>query len=96
MTIPPSTKSILSLYGATLRVAHSFSSYNFREYFVQRTRSNFREIQAEGDPVMLSSMYNEAVKELAVLKRSAIVNQLYGGWKLAVETQKPKRVRGDT
>lgn len=45
---------------------------------------------------MLSSMYTEAVKELAVLKRSAIVNQLYGGWKLAVETQKPKRIRGDT
>ena len=30
-------------------------------------------------------MYNEAVAELAVLRRSAIVNQLYGGWRLAVE-----------
>jgi len=25
------------------------------------------------------------VKELAVLRRSAVVNQLYGGWRLAVE-----------
>jgi LYR motif-containing protein 4 len=32
-------------------------------------------------------MYSEAVKELTVLRRSAIVNQLYGGWTLAVENQ---------
>jgi len=32
-------------------------------------------------------MYAEAVKELTVLRRSAIVNQLYGGWTLAVEKQ---------
>lgn len=45
-------------------------------------------------------MYSEAVRDLAVLRRSAIVNQLYGGWKLAVE-QTPKNpddllTRGDT
>jgi hypothetical protein len=32
-------------------------------------------------------MYSEAVKDLTVLRRSAIVNQLYGGWTLAVEKQ---------
>ena len=32
-------------------------------------------------------MHSEAVKELNVLRRSAIVNQLYGGWTLAVENQ---------
>lgn len=30
-------------------------------------------------------MYSEAAAELSVLRRSAIVNQLYGGWKLAIE-----------
>ena len=30
-------------------------------------------------------MYSEVVKECAVLRRSAVVNQLYSGWKLAVE-----------
>jgi hypothetical protein len=33
-------------------------------------------------------MYAEAVKESAVLRRSAIVNQLYGGWKLSIEVEK--------
>lgn len=42
-------------------------------------------MQAESDPLRLRNMYTEAVKELAVLKRSAIVNQIYGGRKLAVE-----------
>jgi LYR motif-containing protein 4 len=38
------------------------------------------------------------VKELAVIKRSAIVNSLYGGWKLVVEQKKPQATleRGDT
>jgi hypothetical protein len=44
-------------------------------------------MQEESDPQRLRSMYSDAVKESTVLKRSAIVNQLYGGWKLAVEVQ---------
>jgi hypothetical protein len=40
-------------------------------------------------------MYAEAVKEHTVLQRSAIVNQLYGGWKLAVEV-KEKEQHADT
>lgn len=79
-----------------LRTSRSFSSYNFREYFIRRTKSNFRAIQNEKDTARVSSLYSDAVKELAVLKRSAIVNQLYGGWRLAVEKQKPSRDRGDT
>lgn len=35
-------------------------------------------------------MYSDAMKDLVVLRRSAIVNQLYGGWKLAVEEPAPK------
>lgn len=29
--------------------------------------------------------YNQAVKDLEVLRRSAVINQLYGGRRLAVE-----------
>ncbi|EIM87549.1 uncharacterized protein STEHIDRAFT_121150 [Stereum hirsutum FP-91666 SS1] len=96
MAAVPSSKSLLHLYMSTLRTARSFSSYNFREYFVKRTQSTFREIQNEKDPAKISAFYNDAVKELAVLRRSAIVNQLYGGWKLVVEKQKPAMERGDT
>ncbi|KAJ8589718.1 hypothetical protein M405DRAFT_738103 [Rhizopogon salebrosus TDB-379] len=96
MVVPPSRKAVLSLYACTLRTAKSFSSYNFRNYFVQRTKDTFRGIQAEQDPNRLSQAYSEAVKELSVLRRSAVVNQLYGGWRLAVEEQSDVRTRGDT
>jgi hypothetical protein len=55
-------------------------------------------IQTEQDPTRLSLLYSDAVKELAVLRRSAIVNQLYGGSRLAVEDEGKAglRERGDT
>jgi hypothetical protein len=44
-------------------------------------------LQNERDPERVAALYSENVKELATLKRGAIVNQLYGGWTLAVEKQ---------
>ncbi|KAH9038544.1 hypothetical protein EDB85DRAFT_2141771 [Lactarius pseudohatsudake] len=96
MSSPPSAKSILQLYSQTLRTAKSFSSYNFREYFIRRTKSTFKEIQGEKDPARVSALYSEAARDLTSLKRSAIVNQLYGGWTLAVEKQKLQRERSDS
>ncbi|THU84423.1 hypothetical protein K435DRAFT_831306 [Dendrothele bispora CBS 962.96] len=96
MSAVPSRRAILSLYSSTLRTAKSFSSYNFKNYFVRRTRDVFRSIQAEQDPSRVQSMYQEAVQDLTVMRRSAIVNQLYGGWKLAVEDPaKPVLERSD-
>ncbi|KAH9026272.1 hypothetical protein EDB83DRAFT_2230453 [Lactarius deliciosus] len=96
MSSPPSAKSILQLYAQTLRTAKSFSSYNFREYFIRRTKCTFKEIQGEKDPARVSALYSEAARDLTSLKRSAIVNQLYGGWTLAVEKQKLQRERSDS
>ncbi|KAI0074617.1 hypothetical protein K474DRAFT_1601198 [Panus rudis PR-1116 ss-1] len=84
----PTKEAMLHLYSSLLRTSRGFSSYNFRQYFVRRTKSVFREIQDEKDPAKLSAFYNDKVKELATLKRSVIVNQLYGGWKLVVEEKK--------
>lgn len=52
--------------------------------------------QNEKDPQKQTALYAQAMKESAVLKRSTIVNQLYGGWRLVVEDQKPTHDRGDT
>ena len=110
---PPSARSILQLYASTLRTSKSFSSYNFREYFLRRTKNTFKEIQVGGipahshdlshplqqnekDPARVAALYSESVKELAALKRGAIVNQLYGGWTLAVEKQNLERESSDT
>lgn len=45
MVTPPTRRSILSLYSTMLRTSRSFSSYNFREYFLRRTRETFRALQ---------------------------------------------------
>jgi hypothetical protein len=45
MSSTPSAKAILQLYASMLRTSRSFSSYNFREYFLRRTKNTFREIQ---------------------------------------------------
>ena len=42
---PPTKQSLLHLYHSMLRTSQSFSSYNFRNYFVRRTKSTFRDIQ---------------------------------------------------
>jgi len=85
--------ALLSLYTSMLRTSRSFSSYNFKQYFVRKTKDTFRAIQAERDPARATLLYSDAVKELAVLRRSAIVNQLYGGWRLAVEDEGKDGVR---
>ncbi|KAI6004170.1 hypothetical protein EDD15DRAFT_2360454 [Pisolithus albus] len=92
MSTQPTRKALLGLYGATLRAARSFKSYNFRNYFLQRTKDNFRTLlasipNAENDPDKVSRAYELAVGELAVLKRSAIVNHLYAGPPLPIERQ---------
>ncbi|GAA5951253.1 hypothetical protein JCM8115_005098 [Rhodotorula mucilaginosa] len=46
LRISPSTAitrtHLLALYKEELRVAHSFASYNFKQYFLRRTRNKFR------------------------------------------------------
>ncbi|KAI6100823.1 hypothetical protein EDD16DRAFT_1653147, partial [Pisolithus croceorrhizus] len=87
MSTQPTRKALLGLYGATLRTARSFKSYNFRNYFLQRTKDNFRTLLAENDADKVSRAYEQALGELAVLKRSAVVNQLYAGPPLPIERQ---------
>ncbi|KAG2120308.1 hypothetical protein BD769DRAFT_1480105 [Suillus cothurnatus] len=55
MATPPSRKAILSLYASTLRTAKSFSSYNFRNYFVSRTQDTFRGMQVCLDIIIQTS-----------------------------------------
>ncbi|EIW79740.1 hypothetical protein CONPUDRAFT_57919 [Coniophora puteana RWD-64-598 SS2] len=96
MATAPTKQAIRHLYSNTLAAAKSFSSYNFRNYFVQRTEDTFRTLEHEHDFLKQTSLFTQAEKDLAVLKRCAIVNQIYGGGKLAVETQSEVRERGDT
>lgn len=50
----PTRQAILNLYHTSLRTSQSFSSYNFREYFVRRTKDSFRAIQVRLGPFHLT------------------------------------------
>lgn len=142
LRVSPSTKieptHLIELYREQLRVANSFSSYNFKEYFVRKTQRQFKDelprlvdegfassklapvakalksdaVEGEasdsiyaptstpkdgGDQVAMSGTeashaedklrewYAEALSDLAVMARAAIVNQMYEAPKLVVE-----------
>ena len=77
------------------RVPGDPGSSSFQERSPCRTTAvPDRALQNESDSAKLSSFYQTTVKELAVLKRSAIVNSLYGGSKLVIEKDKIERTRG--
>lgn len=44
MVTAPTKEALLHLYSSTLRTSRAFSSYNFRQYFLRRTKTVFREI----------------------------------------------------
>jgi len=79
-------------------------AYNFRSYFVQRTQHVFKDVLDgcnDSSPERLRAVCDEMKKELEVLKRAAVMNQLYGGGGLVVETLNAlpaaeKYERGDT
>ncbi|KAG8773687.1 hypothetical protein FRC12_002380 [Ceratobasidium sp. 428] len=81
----PTRSQILSLYGQLIRTSRSFSSYNFRNYFLRRTRTQFYQNAKEQDPAQVRTFYETGLKELDVLRRCAMVNRLYEGPRLVVE-----------
>ncbi|GAA6059449.1 hypothetical protein JCM10212_005388 [Sporobolomyces blumeae] len=120
---PISRTHLVALYKEHLRVANSFASYNFKQYFLRRSRDKFRaELPALLDEAYnptpsssssssastsalsptdarapapttstatreerLREWYQESLKELGVMARSAIVNGMYEAPKLVVE-----------
>ncbi|GAA5882024.1 hypothetical protein JCM3774_003249, partial [Rhodotorula dairenensis] len=57
---------LLALYKEELRVAHSFASYNFKQYFLRRTRNKFRtELPALLDAAYANSSSSSSASSLA-------------------------------
>lgn len=126
---------LLALYREQLRIANSFDSYNFKQFFVRKTQDKFRRelpslmlsspsstpspaIAATSTPAdapepdsiyapsstpspstavaqdaatpeaRLRDWYAEALVDLGVLARAAIVNRLYEAPRLVVELKK--------
>lgn len=73
---------ILSLYRQFLRNSGKFENYNFREYFIRKSKTEFR---ANKDLKDNTSMFQSALKDLQLLKRQSTISKMYQFDKLVVE-----------
>ncbi|CEP15276.1 hypothetical protein [Parasitella parasitica] len=92
MATATSSQKVLSLYRDFIRHGSKFSSYNFRDYTLRRSRDAFRANMTETSPEKIGSFIAKAEQELAVVKRQAAISQMYTtGEHLVVET--PRKVK---
>lgn len=80
-----SKAQVLSVYRSLLRNSNKFDNYNFREYFLRKTKGDFRKYKSVPDNTALVEL---AYNDLAVLKRQAAISQMYHADKLVVERAK--------
>lgn len=84
-----SRQQLLALYRSLLRASYQFDYYNFREYFLRKTRRDFRKIrEVKGDN---TKFYEASKAELGVLKRQSMISQMYPFDQLVVERTDEKR-----
>jgi hypothetical protein len=90
MSTPTATsQKVLSLYRNFIRYGNKYSSYNFREYTIRRSRDAFRQHMNETQPEKISQFIQKAEQELQVVKRQAAISQMYTtGEHLVVEAPK--------
>ncbi|WFD29945.1 hypothetical protein MSPP1_000959 [Malassezia sp. CBS 17886] len=79
--LPPTREQLLALYRQHMNAARSFASYNFREYFLRRTRDKFRGALSPGDTEVSKNMQESA----AALSRVPTAGP--GSLKLRPQTQ---------
>ena len=79
---------VLVLYKQMLREGRSFSNYNFREYAIRRVRDGFQQGKGETDASKISQLIKSAEENLSVMKRQALVGQLYRDNGMVLEAMK--------
>mmetsp|Transcript_16309 Transcript_16309/g.32623 ORF Transcript_16309/g.32623 Transcript_16309/m.32623 type:complete len:89 (-) Transcript_16309:174-440(-) len=71
-----STEAV-QLYRSLLRSSKLFSQYNFREYFLRRTREEFRAHRGESDAAKIAELIGRGKEELQVIHRQATLSTLF-------------------
>lgn len=75
-----STRSnVISLYKQMMRESKKVADYNFRNYFIRRTRDAFREHAAEKDGTKIEALIKMGNENLAMLQRQTLVGNMFGG-----------------
>lgn len=81
----PTRAQVLALYKQFIKNANGFNNYNYREYFLRKARTTFREHKTLTDPASVETAWEIANKELGVLKRQSVISQMYTFDKQVVE-----------
>ncbi|CAI4060018.1 hypothetical protein N7582_001516 [Saccharomyces uvarum] len=87
----PTRGQVLSLYKQFIKNSNQFNNYNFRQYFLRRTRDTFRDNVNQKDPKVLMNLFKDAKNELGVLKRQSVISQMYTFDRLVVEPLKGRK-----
>ena len=72
-----SKSDVLHLYRNLLRNSKKFCNYNFREYFLRRTKEDFKFHKNESDPSKVQQLLEKARQDLVVIARQATLSQMY-------------------
>lgn len=66
-----------------LRASYQFEYYNFREYFSNKVRQEFRRnLHFQGDNTKL---YQKGLKDLGLLRRQSMISEMFPFERLVVE-----------
>ncbi|CAI6361102.1 unnamed protein product [Macrosiphum euphorbiae] len=87
MAAPVTRAEVLKIYKTMLRESNKFSFYNYRMYAVRRVKDAFREQKAVNDTSEIQQHLLEAHRFLDIIKRQAIVGDLYKFDKLVIEVE---------
>ncbi|CAB4254035.1 similar to Saccharomyces cerevisiae YER048W-A ISD11 Protein required for mitochondrial iron- sulfur cluster biosynthesis [Maudiozyma barnettii] len=85
MATAPTRLQVLALYKQFIKNSKQFNNYNFREYFLRRSRDSFKQNMTLQKPEEVSRAYLGAKEELGILKRQAVISKMYTFDKLVVE-----------
>jgi LYR motif-containing protein 4 len=86
--MPNSHKDILNLYKNLIRESKKFSNFNYRMYALRRVRDAFRENQNLTDQAKVEEVFKYGLKNLDIIKRQVVVNQLFKSNNLVIENEK--------
>jgi hypothetical protein len=81
----PSKQQVLQLYREFMRNSTKFDNYNFRNYFIRRSRDAFKQGKELTDEQQISTQFQKARDELNVLERQSKISQMYTFEKTVVE-----------
>lgn len=75
----------LHLFKKMLRESRSWNNYNFREYISRRVIQDFNKNKNKTDPKEINDLIISAKKNLEIIQRQGIIQNMYNNDKLVLE-----------